>query len=343
MYKCLRLPEREEVIILAPGWKGRLPELRGLAACEGLVCQGCLQPVRVKAGRFRRSHFAHKHLKGCSYGRESAEILAARAVLYDWLLDCFHAPEYRVTLEYTLPGGELPRPLDGWVEGPGGPFGWWIVDQGLHYTVRKQLLDAFAPLDGRVHWVLLSENLRLDPHRAERFLLSPTERALLSSSAYDEIGWQARLSGEVVGQSLHYLDAAQARLVSLRSLRCCHPPNVYTGLRAEHPLAQVTAGRHTGEFVHPGEDQKLARSRQTRAEYAAEQQAAEERYQAWFAPAPRPPADGPRENRLPANDTGGVQYACLHCGQVTGEYWMTLVVDGVRRCKCRECLARGLA
>ena len=43
------------------------------------------------------------------------------------------------------------------------------------------------------------------------------------------------------------------------------------------------------------------------------------------------------------NDTGGAQYACLHCGQVTGEYWMTLVVDGVRRCKCRECLARGLA
>lgn len=343
MYKCLRLPEREEVIILAPAWKGRLADLRGLAASEGLVCQGCLQPVRVKAGRFRRSHFAHKHLKGCSYGRESAEILAARAVLYDWLLGCFPAPKYQVTLEHRVPAVDLPRPVDGWVEGPDGPFAWWIVDQGLHYAVRQQILNAFGSFKGHIHWVLLSANVRMDPHREGRILLSPTERALLRSSEYDEIGWQARLTGEVVGQSLHYLDAEEGKLVSMRSLLCCHPPNVFAGLRMAHPLAQVTAAIHTGEFVHPGEDQMLARSRQAHAEHAAEQQAAEERYQRWFASARRTSWDAPQAIPVLSKDSGSAQYACLHCGQVTGEYWMTVVVDGVRRCKCRECLARGFA
>lgn len=343
MYKCLRLPEREEVIILAPAWKGRLADLRGLAVGDGLVCQGCLQPVRVKAGRFRRSHFAHKHLKGCSYGRESAEILAARAVLYDWLVGCFPAPDYQVTLEHPIPGVDLPRPVDGWVDGPGGPFAWWIVDQGLHYTVRQQVLDAFEAFQGRVHWVLLSANLHMDPHREGRFLLSPTERALLRGSDYDEIGWQARISGEVVGQSLHYLNAGEGKLVSMRSLVCCHAPNVFTGLSTEHPLAQVTAAALTGEFVHPGEDQKLVRSRKAHAEYAAQQRAAEERYLAWFSSDQRAHAEALPGMNSPIRSAGGELYACLHCGQVTGEYWMTVVVDGVRRCKCRECLARGLA
>ena len=351
MYKCLLLPSRTELIILSPEWKGRLPELRQLDEGNLLVCQGCLQPVRVKAGRVRRRHFAHKHLKGCSFGSESPEILAARAVLYGWLLERFSAPEYAVTLEQQLPLAGLPRPVDGWVEGPGGPFAWWMIDKGLHLEARQKILQAFEGLKVVVHWVLLADMLHLDPHRPKYILLSPTERALLQSSEFDEIGWRERLAGTTTGQTLHYLDVLGEALVTYRSLELVHRPNVFSGLRVEDALAQVEAAARTGEFVHPGENARLRNSRRSRVQHEQELQAAEERFHAWFAPRP---VAGPVLNkiseesaqapdRVSLRSEQAIAYACLHCGQLTSNYWMTTVVDGVRRCKCRECLERGLA
>src|SRR5512145_1200795 len=89
MYKAVFLQTGEEIIILHPYWRKRIEQLRVMDRADLLVCQGCRQPLRVKAGEMKRAHFAHKHLKACSYGSESPEILNARAVLYEWLLKEF--------------------------------------------------------------------------------------------------------------------------------------------------------------------------------------------------------------------------------------------------------------
>ena len=89
MYKALHTQTGEEIIILHPLWLKRIDDLRAMDQADWLVCQGCRQPLRVKAGEFKRPHFAHKHLQACSYGTESPEILNARAELYGWLLERF--------------------------------------------------------------------------------------------------------------------------------------------------------------------------------------------------------------------------------------------------------------
>lgn len=49
MFKAINLTDATEVIILDPAWSGRVEDLRALAHSDQLVCQGCRQPVRVRA------------------------------------------------------------------------------------------------------------------------------------------------------------------------------------------------------------------------------------------------------------------------------------------------------
>jgi hypothetical protein len=95
MYKALNLATQQDIIILSPAWTGRLPALRALDRQDLLVCPACRRPVRVRAGRTRRRHFAHKHLENCPYQSASPLLLEARAVLYEWLLAQFGRAERR--------------------------------------------------------------------------------------------------------------------------------------------------------------------------------------------------------------------------------------------------------
>jgi competence CoiA-like predicted nuclease len=65
MYKAIQNETREEIIILHPAWRSKIEQLRVMDKADLLVCQGCGQPLRVKAGEVKRPHFAHKHLKAC--------------------------------------------------------------------------------------------------------------------------------------------------------------------------------------------------------------------------------------------------------------------------------------
>ena len=77
MFKALNLHTNQEIIILAPFWRDQLKNLRRLDRANQLVCPVCGQPVRVKAGRRVRWHFAHKHLRNCALAYASPELLAA--------------------------------------------------------------------------------------------------------------------------------------------------------------------------------------------------------------------------------------------------------------------------
>jgi hypothetical protein len=341
MYKAIDLPTGEEIIILNASWAGRIGQLRAMDSQDRLVCQGCLQPVRVRAGRRRRAHFAHKHLQGCSYGTESPEILEGCAVLYGWLASRF--PD-GVTLEKKLEGVSLPRPVDGWVETETGSLAYWIIYARLRLPARERIKAALARQATSVNWVLLYNLLQPDPHWNGCIRLSPAERDFRVESQFDKIGAEKRYPSNDFGQTLHYLDAGSGRLISYRSLKLVHRPNIFSGRREEHPLAEVLAHPGTGEFIHPGEEQQLQRSlgKLTRRQQEAEQ--AKTRYEQWLrksTPLIAPePVEKPTIRRDPWEEPQG--YACIFCGEVTANWWTTFVEDGVRKCKCRDCRDKGL-
>src|SRR3972149_2366896 len=132
MFKALINPSGEEIVILEPRWRRQLDTLRLLDIQDDLVCQGCLQPVRVRAGGVKRWHFAHKHLHNCPYEFESPILLQSRAVLYEWLLA--RRGEDGVTLEKKT---SLPRPVDCWVRGADGDIGYWIIDSRMPPVERQ--------------------------------------------------------------------------------------------------------------------------------------------------------------------------------------------------------------
>ncbi len=108
MYKAIDVRNGKDIIILAPQWKRAIGQLRVLDQRDILICQGCKQPVRVKAGDIKRWHFAHKHVLNCAYGQESPELLKARASLYEWAVSQFGE---RVVIEKQIPENQLPRQL----------------------------------------------------------------------------------------------------------------------------------------------------------------------------------------------------------------------------------------
>jgi competence CoiA-like predicted nuclease len=81
MYKALDIRDNTEVVILDSKWLRAINQLREFDHQDILVCQGCKQPVRVRAGEQRREHFAHKHLENCDYADESAVLRNSLAVI----------------------------------------------------------------------------------------------------------------------------------------------------------------------------------------------------------------------------------------------------------------------
>jgi hypothetical protein len=351
MFKALDLQSRVEVIILAPQWKTRLETLRRLDRANQLVCPACEQPVRVKAGRKVRWHFAHKHLRNCPLQHASPELLAARAALYPWLVDQFG--EKRVTLEFAPEGIALPRLLDASVQAGGFRWGYWIIDARLKPEVRQELLAAFEGAGMPVHFVFVSRMLHPDEEDPDCLFLTTTERDFRQASAFDLIG--ARNPSRP-GASLHYLDAGEAALHTYRSLHLVHPPQLFCGRPLSSPLSEIRTNPGDGAFMHPGEAQDLEEAQQDQAARQALHAQAREVFRqgrAGTLPTTSPPIivtraqSGSPTRRRPASDPppahqlGELEAACLFCGQLTSDWWYLDRKTG--RCKCRECLRLGKA
>lgn len=343
MYKAIHNETGEEIIILHPRWRERIDALRELDQADQLVCQGCRQPLRVKAGRLRRPHFAHKHLQACTYGRESPELLNARAVLYEWLHRQFGE---QVTVEKPLDGADLPRPVDCWVDTPRGPFAYWIVEAGVKLDPRIAIKEAMARLEGKGHFVFLISMLNEEKKLFHSLLLSPTERAFLKTTPYDEA--VAGLRGK--GGSLHYLDPEQASLTTYRNLLMHHPPNWFAGRKKSAPLDEARASSLDGSILYPGEREKLnavtekrERLAQKRARYTA-QQSSTSSPQGVEQPrrAQSPRRRGGWEPAIPPAEDAPEALQCTTCGKITRDYWSTFFDEqGQKRCRCRECLESG--
>ena len=333
MYRALNKSTGEDIIILQPGWKSRLEDLRVMDRADVLVCPGCDQPVRVKAGPMKRPHFAHKHLQACSLGSESLEILNARAVLFDMLQARFGSA---VTVEHMLEGATFPRPFDCWIDLDGQRFGYWIIEAGIKQEPREAIRAGFAKLaeEGTVrsiHIVFLHTMLNEERKEYQSLLLTPTERAFLRTTPYD-----TALAGMTEpGATLHYLDAITPTsvLITYRDLRLHHKPNWYRGLKKAAPLDDLRISPVDGSFVYPGELERMAKLRQKQQKAQARAETYQ-RQQTELRPPPAPPRwtppAAPRE--IPA-------LPCATCGKITTDYWSTFYDEqGRQLCRCRECL-----
>ena len=334
MFKAHNLQSDTELILLDPAWLAQLPTLRALTSRDQLVCPVCRGALRLRAGRYRRAHFAHKHLANCPYHSESPLLLNCRAVLYEWLVSQFE-PQ-RVNLEHKLDDPALQRPLDACVTGGDQAFAYWIIERRMPPAEREALRQAAARTGMTFHWIFTSQ--MLNPARAPDSLsLSTTEREFMNVSIYDDIHLS---SPDFAGQSLHYLDPDAFSLVTYRGLNLVHPPQRYKGQPERHSLSQISASPLNGEPVHQGEPERLAATRQRRSAYENTLQHAASRfkkYQAEYQDAlPSPDPGDSLPARVPFTQ---LEATCTYCNQVTSDWWYLNPADG--KCKCRDCLRKG--
>lgn len=252
MFKCLDSGLAQDIVILDDRWDeaAALTHLRTLGREGALLCPECRQPVLVKAGELKVRHFAHRELGTCALQDESPAVLQARRVLYDWLKQRLgDGARSSVTVEKRI-HPNLPRPVDCWVElAKGGTHAYWILDHG--FRKREELRQILKDSGARAHFFFTGSNLTRADDARDQFELTPTERDFMAHSPYARLYGPAR-------DCLHYLDeAGEGRLITLRGLVLMHPPQRYEcSAELVTPLAEVRMTPQ-GEFVHPGEHDRL--------------------------------------------------------------------------------------
>jgi hypothetical protein len=349
MYKALDIRDNTEVVILDPKWLRVINQLREIDRQNFLVCQGCKQPVRVRAGEQRREHFAHKHLENCEYADESDVLRNARAVLYEWLVSKFGE---KVAIEKKVEGIELFRPIDCWVTLNSTVFAYWIIDSTLKPEKRWVLQSGLKKLGIHINWVFALEILRTEQGHPDKLVLSTTEREFIQHSKYD-----LPVNGYGSNGSLHYLDAKNRRMATFRCLSLYHEPQIYKGIRQISDLKKILVSPQNGEFVHNGEHEKLQKYRQRlesgkkyldrKGESLVIQNPSELIIQPLERSDERKILD--EQNKKTWDQTSenipsfisidSKTGACVFCGEITEDWWW---YDGkTGHCKCRTCLKQG--
>ena len=353
MFRATNKTTGEDIIILDEIWEQKVEYLRSLDKENVIVCPGCQQPVRVRAGKFRRWHFAHKHLQNCPYGYESPALLNARAVLYKWLVTKFGE---KVSIEKKLGDEYLPRHVDCLVETEKGILAYWIIESGMKPAKRDDLQTGFRKLNVQVNWVFVIDMLREDEASSDSIHLTTTERVFARQTDYDEV----RIGDFFIkGESLHYLDPENETMVTYRRLRLIHSPQLYQGQKIQNPIISVLVSPTSGEFVHPGEYEHFEAQRQEKLqlekemrERELERQRREEEARLRFSrniPAPvskEIPLSQFQIGYQPKNERNDISQhsvvpfrqregTCKFCGRFTSD-WVTFF-GKTNECICRNC------
>jgi len=341
MFKALDRNSGNEIILLDRKWAGELDGLRLRDQKDELVCQGCRFPVRVRAGKINRWHFAHKELRSCHYGRETPGLLQARAVLYRRLQERFGD---QVTLEKQLASEHFRRPVDCWVERPEVSFAYWIFERGTRPQVWGQLRRGFAAAKASPQWLFVVG--MLDPYVSpedevlvegmERLYLTTTEREFMQKSFADD-----ELFGAVFlpRKSLHYLDPETEELTTFRRLRPVELPRLFEGQPHRTALSEVHVSGKTGELGHPGEPERARELHAEKVRCQAQQAEAAARVSSNPIPilSEQVPRLKPEEPLIYDEAREGT---CAFCGTRTRDWWY--FDPTTQTCKCNLCLKSGI-
>jgi hypothetical protein len=360
MFRAIDTSGRDHIsLAISPDARARY---YGMADDNELICPACLQPLWFKGGEVREFHFAHKDRGKCPMESESAAILRARAAIYRLLASKFGD---RVRIEKRIDGATLPRVIDCFVEADDGTtHAYWLIESRLkdRHEIRHELHSRGV----QVHWVFLSDMMQRNGKPCDILNLTPTERELLSASAFDELHRPSRHRSEA--GSIHYVDASKGVLTTFRGMVCTEYPQEYAGKEISSQLDLVLVDeRHGGDFYHPGEFEALEAARlakeqaeaRRRAEQEAEKLAREaaqarrleetRRWQESLPPVDRPiPLASSRRqtgndpSELPDRSPYDLQaLPCVLCGRVTDEWWMKFTDGDSIKCKCKACLKAG--
>ena len=353
MYKCLSLETGEPILSLASQWRKNLKKLRTLADSDNLVCQGCKQPVRLKAGKTRRWHFAHKHLENCPFVTSSPTLIYARSVIYDWLVERYG--EKCVDVEIYLPKLNFPRPVDLSLQTDQSNCLIWIIETRMKPSVRESLHESFASLGNPSFYIFLDEMHHPVPDQPGKIYLTTTERECAQTSDYDYLGHPIDLP---IGQSLHYLDPTSRILKSYRDLLCVHKPQVFSGRMHVERLDNIYLDLLRGTPVFPGEGEKLKKLT-LRREHRKEKVEGARKVLGEFMNRMLPDKDAdrgydekrqtPNHHNLKSKLSSASAHSqsilveaaiCMLCGQTTNDWWYLDRATGL--CKCRTCLKNGV-
>ena len=322
MLKAAHSQNGEAIVILAPLWRANLAVLRVWDRQDLLLCPACKRAGLVRAGQTRRWHFAHKHLANCPFERQSALLLETRASLYECLLG--HFDDQDVQVEVSVDG--LPRPLDCQV---GAGLAYWIFDQRMPPDEREQLGAILSKLDSTT-WIFAASMLRSELDQPLLVHLTTTERKFKIQTESD---LAHPLEAFIPGETLHYLDADRQILITYRNLSLLHPPQLYAGRRLESALTDLVVDPSTGDFLHPGEAERLNHYRQTQS---SRQEKIRRTLPALFSGQPSWAVTKPVvANKAAQPQPFDHQGTCTECGQVTADWVYYNGRSGT--CLCRAC------
>lgn len=323
MFTALQIPDKSRVISISSCWDGHEDELRELARSGQLACPGCGQSLWFRTGEVRRRHFAHRDMTECKFGKQSPELLEAKAQIFTWFESKFPG---RVQMDQDLGSAGPGHPADLVVTMEDGRrFIYWIFDREMRDRSRYRL-EGEDKLT-RVHHFHTESTLRPGPDGG--ILLNASQREFISSGDFDHALQSPRLG------HLHFFLGSESQLHVYRGLHCLHPPllHQWAELRAG-PLQNALVCPESGEIIFPDDV------------------AAREEYQRGLARNPQSKFASRRATRMSRRDADATKVArgaalvdaysralrCEDCGAETKNWSQAKFSDGT--CVCKECSQR---
>ncbi len=347
MFRAQNKLNGDFLISIDPAWFSQRESLVDICLTDQVVCPYCKEPVRLRAGNYRRWYFAHKTLLNCPFTQESPTVLEARAALYEWLLTKIHnKPGWSVDIEIPTDDPSMKKRVDCLIKSPSGVFAYIIFDKGVKLETRLELQSQIRRKGWHLN-VLFAMDFFKPANYPNSVSLSTTERDFLTSTEFDlcdEIS-QERLS------SLFYINGKTRQVKVIRRTSLLHPPQIFEGELFDEELQKVLIAPKTGELVLPGEYEKLqalkeARRAQEKRDKESRERILQEHFAMMKKTETRSECAGSKALKQtvlepPPEDNQQTQVAlpvCLICHQPSSDWWYYDCITNT--CKCQNCSER---
>ncbi len=139
-----------------------LAPIRELSNERVIICPHCKSQVILKAGKVKVWHFAHLAKSDCPLSKSTGkrELLIARQNLYLWFKS--KGAYDLLTLEYQIPGLELPHLVDCYLEKDGHKHAFYIIETRYKWEDLLSRINSYRG-DIKVHLIiLLKENIQIE-------------------------------------------------------------------------------------------------------------------------------------------------------------------------------------
>lgn len=302
-----------------------------------LVCPVCRAALRLRVGRVRVSHFAHRTLADCPADHGSADVIRARLIIYDFFKQRIHSGKLLAIAELEPATSGAPKGfgVDLLLHRAGKPsVAVVLFERRISPELRVEFESRLTAPEFAFRPVFLFGLLRSVKGTDAEFNLDTTQRALRIPSAYD---LRSACLKDKPG-TLHFIDPSEGHWVSLRGLQLRHSPQGFRASKVlSSPVSVLLWSESNSEWCHQGEAEAL---RSWQASKQGWPRPIGGRAQSDTATGVRPPTadsveEGPYD--LPAWSKDGLR--CVSCGRVSNDWQQAQPGAGI--CICRSCFSDG--